>query len=700
MTSLPLVSRAAPVPPVAEKRPYVVPSPHGGRTDEYYWLRDDTRKDPAVLAYLEAENAYREAMTAHTQATEEALYTEIVARIKQDDASVPYRKAGWWYYTRFDAGKEYPIHARKRETLTAAEEVLLDGNTLAAGQKFFQIQQSVVSPDARILAWSQDNVGRRQWTLHFKDLTTGEVLPDRLENTTGEIAWANDNRTVLYVEKDPVTLLGVRVRKHVLGTAPATDAVVYEEKDNTFYLSVGKSRSDRFIEIVLDQTLTTETLVADASDPALVFRPVLPRERGHDYTVEDAGDDWIIRTNWQAKNFRVIRVPMARVADRTAWQDVIPHRTDGFVQNFAVFKDFLAVGERAGGLRQIRIKAWADGAEHVIGATEPAYTMALAQNAETDTPVVRYTYTSLVTPSTTYDYDMGTRTQTLLKRTPVLGTFDPANYQSEFLRAPARDGTLIPVSIVYRKGFRRDGTAALLQYAYGSYGISSDPTFSSARLSLLDRGAVVAIAHIRGGQEMGRDWYESGKLLRKQNTFTDFIDVTDYLVKQGYAAKDRVAAEGGSAGGLLMGAIMNLAGEKYRAVVAHVPFVDVVTTMLDETIPLTTNEYDEWGNPADKAYYDYMLAYSPYDQVAAKAYPATLVTAGLWDSQVQYFEPAKWVARLRARKTDNNPLLLNMNMSAGHGGASGRFQRFREVAESYAFLFDQWGISAEVAPRP
>lgn len=700
MSPLPIVSLAAPVPPVAEKRPHVVPSPHGGRADEYYWLRDDTRKDPAMLAYLEAENAYREAMTAHTKANEEALYSEIVARIKQDDASVPYRKRGWWYYTRFDTGKEYPIHARKPGTLAAPEEILLDGNALAAGHAYFQVGRTAVSPDSRMLAWAQDTVGRRQWTLRFKDLTTGEILPDRIENMTGDIAWANDNRTVLYVEKDPVTLLGVRVRKHVLGTDPQSDPLVYEEKDNTFYLSVGKSRSDRFIEIYLQQTVATETLVADAGDPALAFRPVLPRERGHEYDAEDAGDDWIIRTNWQAKNFRIVRVPMARVADRSAWRDVIAHRTDGFVHGFAVFRDFLAVSEQSGGLRKVRIKAWADGAEHVVAATEPAYTMALAQNAEVDTDLVRYTYTSLVTPLTTYDYAMGTRTQTELKREPVLGVFDPANYQSEFLRAPARDGTAIPVSVVYRKGFRPDGTAALLQRGYGSYGITSDPRFLSQNLSLLDRGVVLAIAHVRGGQEMGRDWYESGKLFQKKNTFTDFIDVTDHLVAQGYAAKDRVAAEGGSAGGLLMGAIMNLAGEKYRAIVSHVPFVDVVTTMLDETIPLTTNEYDEWGNPAEKAAYDYMLSYSPYDQIEAKAYPATLVTAGLWDSQVQYFEPAKWVARLRARKTDNNPLLLNMNMAAGHGGASGRFQRFREIAEVYAFLLDQWGVPADATPRP
>ena len=688
---------AAPAPPMAEKRSHVVRSPNGDRQDEYYWLRDDTRKNPEMLAYLNAENAYREAMTAHTKAGEETLYKEIVARIKQDDASVPFRKQGWWYYTRFDTGKEYPIYARKKGALTASEEILLDGNALAAGNAFFQMGQIAVSPNGRILAWAQDTVGRRQWSLRFKDPTTGEVFSDRIENMTGDMAWANDNRTLLYVEQDPVTLLGVRVRKHVLGSDPKSDPIVYEEKDSTFYLHVGKSRSDRFIVIRLQQTLATEMIVADANDSELKFKVVLPRERNHEYHLEDFGDEWVIRTNWQAKNFRIVRAPMSRVAERTAWRDVIAHRPDGFLHGFAVFKNFLAVIDRSGGLRKLRIKAWADGAEHVVAAVEPTYSAGLVRNAEVDTDVVRYEYTSMVTPVTIYDYDMRARTQTLLKRQPVLGSFDPNHYESEYLQARARDGTAIPVSIVYRKGFQRHGTAALLQRGYGSYGSSSDPGFSSQDLSLLDRGVVIAIAHIRGGQDMGRGWYEDGKLLKKKNTFTDFIDVTDFLVANKYAAKDRVAAVGGSAGGLLMGAIMNLAGEKYRAIVAHVPFVDVVTTMLDASIPLTTNEYDEWGNPEGKAAYDYMLSYSPYDQITAKAYPATLVTAGLWDSQVQYYEPAKWVARLRARKTDSNPLLLKMNMAAGHGGRSGRFQRFRDTAEMFAFLLDQWKIA--VAPE-
>lgn len=684
---------ANPLPPRAEPRPHLVRSPHGDRTDEYYWLRDDTRKDPQVLAYLEAENAYREAMTAALRPAEEALYQEIVARIKQDDASVPVRRRGWWYYTRYDAGKQYPIHARRPGTMAAPEQVMLDGNALAAGHGFFQVGNTAVSPDGRLLAWVQDTVGRRQWTLRIKNLETGEVLPDTVANIEASLAWANDNRTLLYIEKDPVTLLGFRVRKHVLGTDAAHDALVYEEKDPTFYVSLGKSRSDRFIEINLRQTVASEVRVADASDPHLGFRVLLPRERDHEYEVEDFGGDWIVRTNWQAKNFRVVRVPMERLADRGAWRDVIPHRPAGFVHGFLVFRNHLAVAERSEGLRRVRIKAWHDGAEHVVAAAEPTSTMNLGSNPEVDGDVVRYTYTSPSTPATTYDYDMRARTKRELKREPVLGPFDPADYATEYLRVPAPDGAQIPVSLAYRKGFRRDGTAALLQRGYGSYGFSRDPAFSSADLSLLDRGVVIAIAHIRGGQELGRGWYEDGKLLKKVNTFTDFIAVTDFLVRERYAASDRVAAVGGSAGGLLMGAVANLAGEKYRALVAHVPFVDVVTTMLDASIPLTTNEYDEWGNPAQKAAYDYMLSYSPYDQVHAREYPAMFVTAGLWDSQVQYFEPAKWVARLRARKTDSNPLLLKMNMTAGHGGRSGRFERYRETAEEFAFLLDQWRIA-------
>jgi oligopeptidase B len=692
-----------PLPPVAERIPHLVRSPHGDREDPYYWLRDDERKNPKLLAWLESENAYTQAMLAHTEPGQKLLFDEIVGRVKQDDSSVPERKNGWWYYTRYVEGEEYPVHARRKaaadgsEDPNAPEQVLLDGNALAKGKGFFQIGNFEVTPDGRTLAWAEDTSGRRQWVLRFKDLDSGEILADRIGNAEASLAWANDHRTLLYIEKDPVTLLGYKVRKHVLGTDPADDPVVYEEKDRSFYMGVFKSRSDRFIVIGLQSTVSTEQWVADADDPGLKFSVLVPRERDHEYQAEDFGDEWIVRSNWQAKNFRVVRASMARVADRSTWRDVLAHRDDAFVQDVSVFRDVLAINERAGGLRQVRTVRWVDGRSSVIESGEKPYTAYLGNNPEPDSGVLRYYYTSLTTPGSTYDLDLATGAKVLKKREPVLGDFDPADYASEFVFAPARDGTKVPVSIVYRKGFVRDGSAALYQYAYGSYGASMDPTFSSARLSLLDRGVVYAIAHIRGGQEMGRQWYDQGKLLNKKNSFTDFIDVTDFLLREGYAAKDRVAAMGGSAGGLLMGAVANLAPDKYRAIVAHVPFVDVVTTMLDESIPLTTNEFDEWGNPKDKAYHDYMLSYSPYDNLERKAYPAMLVTTGLWDSQVQYFEPAKWVAKLRTLKTDDNPLLFRINMEAGHGGKSGRFQRFQETAEEYAFVFDQLGITVEPA---
>jgi oligopeptidase B len=691
-----------PVEPRARVVPHVVESPNGGRSDPYYLLRDDQRSNPEMLAYLKAENAYRDAMLSHLKSTEDVLFNEIVSRIKQDDASVPQRENGWWYYTRFVEGREYPVYARRKAqpdgsySDSVAEQVLLDGNQMAEGLGFFQIGNTEVTADGRMLAWVEDTVGRRQWVLRFKNLDTGEVLSERIANVEASLAWANDHRTILYIEKDPVTLLGYKVRKHVLGTDPSGDPLVYEEKDRSFYMGVEKSRSGRFLFIGVQSTVSSEQWVADANDPQLHFKVLIPRERDHEYQAEDHGDAWIVRTNWQAKNFRIVRAPMARVADRNSWRDVVAHRPDGFVHEALVFRDQLAVSLREGGLRQLRVVDWASGRMSSIEFKEAPYAAYLGDNPEQDSGTLRYRYTSMTTPGSTIDYGFGSGTHQVMKRDPVLGDFDSNHYASEFVFATARDGAKIPVSIVYRKGFQRDGKAALYQYAYGSYGSSTDPSFSIPRLSLLDRGVVYAIAHIRGGQEMGRSWYEDGKLLKKTNTFHDFIDVTDYLVANGYAAKDRVVAMGGSAGGLLMGAIANLAPDRYRAIVAHVPFVDVVTTMLDESIPLTTNEFDEWGNPRDKVYYDYMLAYSPYDNVARKAYPAMLVTTGLWDSQVQYYEPAKWVARLRDMKTDRNPLVFKINMEAGHGGKSGRFQRYRETAEEYAFLFDQLDI--EVRP--
>ncbi|MGH8197243.1 MAG: S9 family peptidase [Steroidobacteraceae bacterium] len=683
----------APVPPIAAVRPHVVESPNGKRTDEYYWLRDDTRSNKEVLAYLEAENAYKAAMTAHTKALEDRVYEEIVARIKQDDSTVPYRLRGHWYYTRFETGKEYPIHARKPGTLEAPEQLMLDGNQLAEGHAFFQIGATAIAPNNRLLAYAEDTVGRRQFTLRFKDLSSGATLPDRIENVDPYFAWTADSRSLLYMEKHPETLLGYRVRRHVLGTDPAQDALVYEQDDESFYTGVALSKDERYILIFAQSTVSTEWRYAAADDPALSFKVFLPRERDHEYYIDHLDGRWIIRTNWQAPNYRLMEATVGAEGDRANWRELMAHRDDAFIHGFDVFKDFLAIEERSGAMRKIRIRPWSGGKDFFIAADEAAYTTALGQNREIDTRIVRYEYTSLTTPDTVYDYDIQTGERQLMKRTPVLGTFDPADYRTELVWAPARDGTKVPVSLVYRNGFRKDGSAPLLQYGYGSYGATMDPAFSIPRLSLLDRGFVFALAHVRGGQEMGRRWYDQGRLLHKVNTFTDFIDVTRFLVQESYADAKRVSAMGGSAGGLLMGAVANMAPTDYRAIVAQVPFVDVVTTMLDESIPLTTTEFDEWGNPKKKEFYDYMLSYSPYDNVARQQYPAMLVTTGLWDSQVQYYEPAKWVARLRARKSGSNPLLYRTTMEAGHGGKSGRFQRFREIAEEYAFLLDQSGIS-------
>jgi len=685
-----IVNRNVILPPVAPVRPHVVKSAHGDRSDPYYWLRDDARRNPETLAYLAAENAYRQQRCARAEPLEEALFTEIVARLQQDDATVPWHKNGYWYYSRFEAGKEHPIYARRRGKLDAPEQILLDANELAAAHEYYKIGGMEISPDGDWLAFCEDIVGRRQYRLRFKDLRSNELHADVILDVESDLAWANDGKTLLYVQKDAETLLGLYVKKHVLGVDPRDDALVFTQTDRSFYTGVTKSKSERFIFIHMESTVSSEWHYANADDPALEFAVFLPGTRDHEYQIEHVGERFIVRTNWQAPNFRLMSAPIAAGESRGAWRDVVPHRDDTFIQDFEPFDTFLAVSVRSGGLRKISIKPLAeDGAEFFIASDEPAYTTSISVNPELNTHLVRYTYSSLTTPTTVYDYDVRTRTRVELKRDPVLGSFDPANYRTEFLFAPARDGVRIPISIVYRKDVVADGSAPLLQQAYGSYGLSMDPGFSSARLSLLDRGFVFAIAHIRGGQELGRAWYDAGRLQCKMNTFTDFIDVTRHLVAKGYAAKDKVFAMGGSAGGLLMGAIANLSPQDYRGIVAQVPFVDVVTTMLDESIPLTTNEYDEWGNPADKAAYEYMLSYSPYDNVRAQPYPAMLVTTGLWDSQVQYYEPAKWVAKLRALKTDDQPLLLYVDMEAGHGGKAGRFQSYREIAMEYAFILDQ-----------
>ena len=685
-----LPAQIGPVPPVAAQKPHVVQGPDGlVRSDEFYWLRDDTRKDPEVLAHLKAENAYADAVLAPSRPLQATLFEEFVGRIKQDDSSVPVEERGYFYYTRFAEGAEYPVLARRKGSMDAPEEVLLDEPAMAKGHGFFSISSHEVSQDNRLLAFAEDVVGRRQYVLKVKDIASGTLLPDRIPNAEPDILWSDDGRTIFYIEKDPVTLLSKRVKAHVLGTPVSTDRLVYEEKDDSFYLGLMRTASDDYLCITLGSTVSDEQRCTSAANPG-AFVALAPRARDFLYAADHAGGRWVIRTNWDAPNYRLM-VASDSAAGRDCWTDLVAHDPAVFIEDFKPFDGFVAIEERAQGNKRLRLLDGA-GKSSLVASDEPAYAMSLGENPEPGADRVRYTYDSLTTPKRIYEANVRTGERRLLKQTPAPG-YDPANYATERVWIEARDGTSVPVSLVYRKGFARDGTAAMLQYAYGSYGSSTDPYWSPTVVSLLDRGMVYAIAHIRGGQEMGRAWYDQGHLLEKKNSFTDFIDVTRGLVRQGYAAKDRVAARGGSAGGLLMGGVLNMAPADYRVVIAQVPFVDAVTTMLDPTIPLTTNEYDEWGNPSERAYYDYILSYSPYDNVAAQDYPAIFVGTGLWDSQVQYFEPAKWVARLRARKTDDNPLLFRTNMEAGHGGKSGRLERYREAAEYYAFMLQQLGVT-------
>jgi len=689
--TLPTVVQAqvAPTPPVAAQKPYTVKGPKE-RNDPYYWLRDDSRKDPAMLAYLNAENAYADAVLADTKSLQDKLFNEFVSRIKQDDATVPARQRGYYYYTRFETGGDYPIIARKQGSTDAPEQILLNVPEMAKGSGFFSIGEWMVSQDNKLLAFAQDNVGRRQYTMKVKDIASGRLHSDTIENVEPNFVWADDNRTIYYIEKDPVTLLSKRVKAHVLGTPASADTLVYEEKDDSFYMGVGRTSDDKYLCIFLQSTVSNEQRCTSAASPG-EWIVVAPREREFRYNADHVGGRWIIRTNIDAPNYKLMTLADADAAKgRSGWTDLVPHDPNVFIEDFKPFDSFIAIEQRSGGNKKIRLLT-NDGKTSEVASDEPAYAMALSTNLESNTSKLRYVYDSLTTPRTWYEVDSATGQRTLLKVTPA-PNYDAANYVTERVWATARDGTKVPVSIVYRKGFKRDGTAAMLQYGYGSYGASMDPTWSPITPSLLDRGMVYAIAHIRGGQEMGRAWYDQGHLLNKMNSFTDFIDVTRYLVANGYAAKDRVAAMGGSAGGLLMGAVANMAPQDYDVIISQVPFVDVVTTMLDASIPLTTNEYDEWGNPADPKYYDYMLSYSPYDQLQAKAYPAMFVGTGLWDSQVQYYEPTKYVARLRAMKTDKNPLVYRVNMEAGHGGKSGRFDQYRSRAEYYAFMLDELGV--------
>ncbi len=677
-------TEAEPVAPFAPVSPTVTTIHGESRIDEYAWLRD--RNDPRVLAYLEAENAYTQAVMRHTEPLQERLYQEMRGRIKETDLSVPTREDGWLYYTRTEAGGQYPIFCRRRDEPESPEEVLLDPNALAAGHAYYRLGAFEVSPDHRLLAYSVDTTGAESFTLVIKDLTTGEHLPEQIDNTSASVAWANDSRTLFYVVLDharrPCTLF-----RHTVGHHARSDHRVLHEPDESFFLDIGRSRSRRFLILDLASHSTSEVRVLSADAPSGDFRVVEPRRAGIEYTVAHHGEQFFIVTNDGAPNFRLVAAP-ASTPSREHWTDVLPYRPAVKVDSVDAFRDHLAVWEREAGLRRIRILELATGSEHLVQFPEPVYTVRYDENPEFDTALLRFSYTSLVTPNSVVDYDMAARTWTVRKQTEVLGGFDPSRYRSERLLVTAADGVQVPVSLVYRTPLERDGTRPLLLTAYGAYGMSFDPAFSSTTLTLLDRGFVYAIAHIRGGEELGRPWYEDGRLLRKRNSFTDFIAAAEHLMAEGYTSPSLLAINGGSAGGLLMGAVTNLRPDLFAAVLAEVPFVDVVNTMLDASLPLTVIEYDEWGNPNEREYYEYIRSYSPYDNVGSRDYPHILVTAGLNDPRVAFWEPAKWTARLRARKTDTNRLVLRTNMGAGHGGASGRYDFLREVAFKFAFLLD------------
>ncbi|MGY5850877.1 S9 family peptidase [Salegentibacter sp. F14] len=666
---------------------------HGDvRIDDYYWMNN--RENPEVIDYLKRENEYNEKMTAHTKSFQEKLFEEMKSRIKEDDKSVPYKLNAYWYLTRFEKGYDYPIYSRKKESLDAPEIVMFNVNDMAEGHDYYSLGGLNVSEDNKLVAFGVDTVSRRKYTIQVKNLETGQILPDRIENTTGGSTWASDNKTLFYTKKDDQTLRSFRIYKHVLGTDASEDELVFEEKDETFNTYVYKSKSREYIIIGSSSTLTTEYRVLKADNPNGEFKLIQERERGLEYSISHFGGHFYILTNKDdATNFKLMKTPVG-AASSDHWIDVIPHREDFLLEDIDIFKEYLVVSERHEGLNKIRIIRWDGDKEYYIPFDNETYTAYTSINPSFNTDILRYTYNSLTTPTSVIDFNMKTGEKNVLKEQDVLGgKFDKNNYTSERIWATAADGTKVPVSLVYRKGLEKDSKNPVLQYAYGSYGSTIDPYFSSVRLSLLDRGFIYAIAHIRGGEYLGRNWYEEGKLFRKKNTFTDFIDVSKYLIEEKFTSREHLYAMGGSAGGLLMGAIVNMAPELYNGVIAAVPFVDVVTTMLDDSIPLTTGEYDEWGNPNELEYYQYMKSYSPYDNVKAQDYPNMLVTTGLHDSQVQYWEPAKWVAKLREYKTDKNKLLFHTNLEAGHGGASGRFEALKEVAEEYAFLLDLEGIT-------
>lgn len=679
--------------PHPEKKPKELVSASGDkRTDEYYWLNE--RENPAVTAYLESENRYADSVLAPTAALREQLYAELKGRIKEDDQSVPYFKNGYWYFSRFETGKEYPIFSRKKGTQDAAEEVMLDVNQLAEGKPYCQVGGISVSPDNRTLAYGVDYTGRNLFKLYFKDLTTNKLLPDNFDYG-GSVGWALDNKTVLYDTKDKVTLRNDKVWRHVLGTPQKKDVLMYEEKDETQYAYLNKSKSEQYFFINCAYTQTVEVLYLDASNPTGHFKSVRPREKDFFYDIEHWNDKFLVRTNWDAKNFRLMETPVSDPR-RENWKDVLPHRDDVLLDGFTVFKDHLVTAEHKGGLSQVHIVRWADKADHYIEVGEPTYVCGIDANPEFDTKNLRYGFASMKTPYTTVEYDMESRAKKVLKVAPVLGNFNSDNYQTEYVMATARDGVKVPISLVYKKGTAKNGSAPCHITGYGSYGSSYDPFFNRDKISLIDRGFVVAIAHIRGGMEMGYKWYEDGKMMKKMNTFTDFVDCADFLVKEKYTSADRLFAEGRSAGGLLMGAVTNLRPDLFKGIITGVPFVDVLTTMSDPSIPLTTGEYTEWGNPAVKEQYDYMKTYSPYDNLKPGNYPNMLVLTSFSDSQVQYFEPAKYVARLRDLKQDKNVLLFRTNMTGSHGGNSGRFKRLEERALEYAWMMGLLGMDGSM----
>ncbi|MFT3704036.1 MAG: S9 family peptidase [Agriterribacter sp.] len=682
-------------PPVAQIKKHIR-TIHGDTVaDNYYWMIDYFKKGPdstQVVDYLKQENDYLDTMMSSKKQFRETLFEEMKGRIKEKDESVPVFKNGYYYYSRTEDGKEYYKYCRKKGSLDAREEVLLDVDELAKGHPYYAVTGFNISEDNKLLAFGVDTVSRRQYIIHVKNLETGELLKDEITGTNGGSTWARDNKTLFYTANNPETLLSEKIKRHKLGASSSQDVLVYDEKDQSNYIGVEKSKSGNFIFIVSQGTLSTEMQFIRADEPDAAFKIFQPRMKEVLYNVADLGNKFYIVTNKEAKNFRLMECPLDKT-DSSSWKEVVGNRTDVLLEDIEVFKNQLVISERKNGLVQLRIRNISSGDEHYIDFGEPAYRVSLVGNAEFNINTVRYSYTSLTTPNATYDYNMDSKEKKLLKQQEVVGGYNAADYVTERLYATAKDGVKVPISIVYKKGFEKNGNAPLLLYAYGSYGAVMDASFSSNRISLLNRGFAFAIAHIRGGQEMGRQWYEDGKMLKKKNTFTDFIACGEFLVAEKYTSSKHLYAQGGSAGGLLMGAITNMAPDLWNGVIAQVPFVDVINTMLDPSIPLTTNEYDEWGNPNNKEAYDYMKSYSPYENVEKKQYPNLLVTTGLHDSQVQYFEPAKWVAKMRALKTGDNVMLLHTNMNFGHGGASGRFDYLKDIALEYTFLFTLEGIT-------